>query len=112
MNSGEVCGISEIVLCGMVLIVTHPRNYLDPTPLDTALAYAQRLRDHDASIVVAPGERHWEIFGRLCEAAGAKGNSGTDAYLAVLAIESGAVWITADRDYSRFPGLRWRHPLM
>jgi len=30
---------------------------------------------------------------------------------AALAIESGSEWITTDRDYARFPGLRWRHPL-
>jgi hypothetical protein len=41
----------------------------------------------------------------------AKGNLVADAYLAALAIESGSEWITTDRDYSRFPGLRWRHPL-
>jgi uncharacterized protein len=111
MNSGERCGFSEIALCGMVRIITHPRIYAHSTPIDIALAYAKRLRDHDASILVSPGERHWEIFSRLCEAAGARGNLVTDAYFAALAIESGAEWITADRDYSRFPGLRWRHPL-
>jgi toxin-antitoxin system PIN domain toxin len=111
MNSGERCGYSEIALCGMVRMITHPRIYSDPTPLDIALSYANRLREHDASITVAPGEQHWEIFNRLCEVAGAKGNRVTDAYFAALAIESGAVWITADRDFSRFPGLRWRHPL-
>jgi uncharacterized protein len=111
MNSGERCGFSEIALCGMVRIITHPRIYPDPTPIDVALAYAKRLRDHDASTVVAPGVRHWEIFSRLCESAGAKGNLVTDAYFAALAIETGAEWITADRDFSRFPGLRWRHPL-
>jgi len=34
----------------------------------------------------------------------------SDAFHAALAIELGAEWITADRDYARFPGLRWRHP--
>jgi toxin-antitoxin system PIN domain toxin len=111
MNSGEACGFSELALCGMVRIVTHPRIYPDPTPIDLALGFAKELRDHDASILVSPGERHWEIFSRLCKAAGAKGNLVSDAYFAALAIESGAEWITADRDYARFPGLRWRHPL-
>ncbi len=59
----------------------------------------------------APGPRHWEIFVRLCRAVRVKGNLVQDAYLAALAIESGSEWITTDRDYSRFPGLRWRHPL-
>ena len=51
------------------------------------------------------------IATRLCRAANAKGNLIPDAYLAALAIESGTEWITADRDFSRFPGLQWRHPL-
>ena len=44
-------------------------------------------------------------------AAGAKGNLVPDAYFAALAIEHGCEWITADRDYSRFPDWVWRHPL-
>ncbi len=43
---------------------------------------------------------------------GAKGNLVLDAYHAAMAIETGSEWITTDRDYSRFPGLRWRHPLV
>ena len=33
------------------------------------------------------------------------------AWLAALAIESGCEFVTTDRDYSRFPGLRWENPL-
>ena len=69
------------------------------------------LREQPGCVLVSPGERHWEIFTRLCKAVGAKGNLISDAYFAALAMESGAEWITADRDYARFPGLRWRHPL-
>jgi len=71
---------------------------------------ANRLRDHEACMVVSPGRRHWEIFTELCKAAAAKGNLVTDAYFAALAIESGSEWITADRDFARFPDLKWRHP--
>jgi predicted nucleic acid-binding protein len=35
----------------------------------------------------------------------------TDAYVAALAIEHGCELITTDSDFSRFQGLRWRHPL-
>jgi hypothetical protein len=44
-------------------------------------------------------------------AAGVKGNLVPDAYLAAPAIETGAEFVTADRDDARLPGLRWRHPL-
>ncbi|MCS6303491.1 MAG: hypothetical protein H8K07_07485 [Nitrospira sp.] len=41
-------------------------------------------------MTIAPGERHWEIFQRLCREANAKGNLVADAYLAALAFETGA----------------------
>ena len=46
----------------------------------------------------------------VSRAAGVKGNLVPDAYFAALAIEVGGEWITTDRDYARFPGLKWRHP--
>ena len=60
---------------------------------------------------VAPGGRHWEIFLRTCHDAEARGNLIPDAWLAALAIEHGCEFVTTDRDYARFPALRWRHPL-
>ena len=62
-------------------------------------------------VEVVAGPRHWQIFADLCERTDAGGNRVDAAYLAALAIESGCEWITSDRDYGRFPGLRWRHPL-
>jgi toxin-antitoxin system PIN domain toxin len=81
-----------------------------PTPLAIALDFADILRTHPNAVVVQPGPRHWQIFSSLCRAVDAKGNLVPDAYLAALAIETGSEWITTDRDYARFPSLRWRHP--
>jgi predicted nucleic acid-binding protein len=75
-------------------------------PLDAALEFADQIRNPPNCLPVAPGDRHWTIFTRLARDVGAKGNLVPDAYLAALAIEAGAEWITADRDYARFPGLR------
>jgi len=41
-----------------------------------------------------------------------RGSMVTDAYFAALALESGCEWVTTDRDYARFAGLAWRHPLV
>lgn len=111
LDSGLLCGLSDLVLSGVVRIATNPRIFPDSTPLDLALGFVNQLREHPACVMVSPGEGHWAIFTRLCRQAGARGNLVSDAYFAALAIESGAEWITTDRDYSRFPGLRWRHPL-
>jgi toxin-antitoxin system PIN domain toxin len=111
LGSETMIASSELVLSSVVRILTHPQIFREPTQLDEALEYVSYLREHPACVPIGPGARHWEIFNRMCRAAGAKGNLVSDAYFAALAIESGAEWITADRDYARFPGLRWRHPL-
>jgi hypothetical protein len=111
IHSDAAYGMSDLVLSGFVRVVTHPRVFRDPTPLETALVFAAEVRDHPSCIAVSPGERHWDIFTRLCRAVGARGSLVPDAFLAALAIESGAEWVTTDRDYARFPDLRWRHPL-
>lgn len=109
--SEEPFGLSELVLSGFVRVATHPRVFAPPAPTDRALAFADVLRAQPNAVIVSPGRRHWELFERLCLTAGAKGNLVADAYLAALAMESGSEWITTDRDFSRFSGLRWRHPL-
>src|ERR1700755_878024 len=60
--------------------------------------------------VVEPGEKHWDIFKRLCIESDTRGSRVTDAWFAALAIEWGCEWITLDRDYARFPGLKWQLP--
>jgi predicted nucleic acid-binding protein len=46
----------------------------------------------------------------LCSEADIRGPRVTDAWFAALAIEWGCEWITLDRDYARFPGLKWSVP--
>lgn len=111
INGDQAYGLSDLVLSGFLRVVTHPRVFSAPSPLAAGLAFAQQLRTQPNAVTIAPGPRHWAIFTGLCQSAGVKGNLIPDAYLAALAIESGSEWITTDRDYSRFPGLHWRHPL-
>ena len=111
INSDQAYGFSNLVLSGFLRVVTHPRVFSPPSDLASAFAFTQGFRSQPNAVQVTPGPRHWDIFKRLSEAANVKGNLVPDAYLAALAIESGSEWITTDRDYSRFPGLKWRHPL-
>ena len=111
LNSEQAYGLSDLVLSGFLRVVTHPKVFLKPTHLTTALSFANELRSQPNCIPVAPGPRHWPIFSDLCRRVGAKGNFIPDAFFAALAMESGSEWITTDRGFARFPGLRWRHPL-
>ncbi len=111
MEGEEPFGVPSLVFSGFLRVVTHPRIFSVPSPLSRALAFVEGVRRSPPFVPVEPGPRHWTIFRKLCEEADAKGNLIADAYLAAIAIESGSEWITTDRDYARFPGLRVRHPL-
>lgn len=107
----EPIGISELVLAGVIRVLTNSRVFDPPMPLADALAYAEAIRQHPRVVSLRPGARHWALFAELCRRGAVRGNLVADAYHAALAIESGAEWVTTDRDFARFPGLRWRHPL-
>lgn len=91
-------------------VVTHPRVFDPPSPPDQAIAFCRWLRAHPQVLVVEPGARHWMIFIELIQLANCKGNLIPDAWFAALAIEHGSEWLTLDRAFARFPGLRWRFP--
>jgi uncharacterized protein len=62
-------------------------------------------------ILIRPGPRHLEILESLVINYQASGPLVSDAVLAALAIEHGATLASTDRDFSRFPNLRWVNPL-
>jgi len=111
LNGDEPVGISDLVLSGVIRIITNHRIFHQPSTTQQALESCHALRSAPAAVPLQPGQRHWEIFGSLCRQTNAKGNAVPDAYHAALAIENCATWITTDRGFSRFPGLRWRNPL-
>ena len=111
VNGQASFGVVDLVLSGFVRVVTHPRIFKTPTPLDQALGFVTALRARPNAVRVSPGARQWGRFTYLVAVTRARGNLVADAYFAAIAIESGNEWITTDRDYARFPGLRWRHPL-
>jgi toxin-antitoxin system PIN domain toxin len=111
MNGDEAFGVSDLVLSSVLRIVTHPRVFDPPSTWDRASEFADSVRSAPNAVPITPGPRHWKIFTELGSKAGVRGNLVPDAYLAALAIESGSEWITADRGFARYRGLRFRYPL-
>lgn len=109
VKADEPFALAESVLASFLRIVTNGRIFDPPTPMPVAIAFCQQLRKWPRAVVVAPGERHWDIFVDLC--ATVTGPLVADAYLAAVAIEHGCELATTDSDFARFKGLRWRHPL-
>jgi uncharacterized protein len=111
LKSGQPYGMSDPVLSGFLRVVTHPRVFTPPSPIRSALEFVRQLREQPNCRTIAPGSRHWKIFTDLCQSHSATGNLIPDAWFAAVAIESDCEWITTDRGYEQFSGLRWRHPL-
>jgi hypothetical protein len=103
-------GISPLALAALVRITTNRRSWSQPSPIEEAFAFCDRLLSEPHCQIVEPGEQHWEIFKRICIETETRGPRVTDAWYAALAIEWGCEWITLDRDYARFPGLKWSVP--
>lgn len=93
-------------------IVTHPRIFTPPTPLDTALAAAGVWLDTGGCRMLGEGPGYYECLQQLLTKARTVGPMVHDARIAALCLHHGVreLW-SVDRDFSRFAGLRVRNPL-
>ena len=110
ISSSARFGISRLVLSAVVRVTTNKRSFTPPSSLDDAFGFCADILGQPHCQIVEPGERHWDIFQRLCREANIGGSDVTDAWFAALAIEWGCEWVTLDRGFARFPGLKWSVP--
>lgn len=107
----EAFGLCAPVLIGLVRILTHPSVFVPPDTHEQAFSFVHSLLSHPNGLLLNPGRDHVRLFEQLCRIGAATGDIVTDAYLAALALETGALLVSADRDFARFPGLRWQNPV-
>ncbi len=111
INSNTAYGYSELVLSGFIRVVTHHKVFEKPSSPEVAIAFAQQIRSAEQAVCLAPGRNHWDLFLQCVQSISAQGNIIPDAYHAALALEWDCDWVTADKGFRRFKGLRVRHPL-
>lgn len=103
--------LADVVLAGFLRVVTNQKIFSEPTPRGVAVEFCDSLLSRPNCVLLAPTPRQWPILVELCEQAKVTGPLVSDAYLAALALDHGCDIVSTDSDFSRFPGLRWRHPL-
>lgn len=90
----------------MARIATHPKIFADPAPMPVVLDFLARIRAARRARWLPSGEVTWTEFGRLAERdRGLRANLVPEALLAALARAHGCRVATADRGFSRFPGV-------
>jgi toxin-antitoxin system PIN domain toxin len=94
-------------------IVTHPRIYNPPTPLTRALDQVEAWMESPSLSLLAETEGYWAELRAVLEAGKVSGGQVHDARVAALCRLHGVreLW-TADRDFSRFSGIRVTNPLI
>jgi len=111
LSGTEPVGLAQVVVFGFVRIGTNGRVFRHPlTPVEAA-EYVRAWQAQPAVQMLDPGPDHVARVLQLLETLGTGGNLVTDAQLAAIAIEYGAVLHTADADFLRFRGLRWFNPI-
>ena len=96
-----------------VAIVTHPRIFRTPTPLDLAVGQVDAWLESPSLIVLSENEAYLESFRELVLKARVTGARIHDARVAAMCSSHGVreLW-TADRDFSMFSQVRIRNPLV
>jgi len=110
-SGAEPMGLPWQTIGAFLRIMTNPRLPGERFSLSEAVQIVDRWLEQPNVRLLAPGDEHWPLFRQMIVEGQAPGPLITDAQLAALTIEYGGVLHTTDRDFARFPGLRWKNPL-
>ncbi len=111
LSSTETIGLSWIVLLAFIRLSTRSVVVERPLEVNAAIELVESWLGQPCVTVINPTDRHAAVLRELLLPLGTAGNLTTDAHLAALAIEHGALLCSCDSDFSRFQGLRWIDPL-
>jgi len=94
-------------------IITHPRIYKPPTPLGDAVMQVDYWMESPTLVVIGENPGYWEHLRIVLAAGKTAGPLVHDARIGAVCRSHGVkeIW-TADRDYSRFEGVRTRNPML
>ena len=111
LSTPEPVGLAWDAILAFIRISTSAQVYSHPLTTEEAVGIVTDWLDRPMVRIAEPDVRHWDVLRGLLEAGQVRAALVMDAHLAALAIEHGATLCSTDRDFTRFPGLRWTNPL-
>jgi hypothetical protein len=94
-------------------VVTHARIYAPPSTVAQAIAQVDSWLESPSLVLLGEGVDHWPTLRSLVRAGRVSGPRVHDARIAAICLQHGVRELyTFDRDFSRFPQLRTRNPLV
>jgi hypothetical protein len=94
-------------------IVTHARIYKPPTPIPDALEQMSNWLESPTVVTLSEGEGFFDFLEKLVRESSVRGPAIHDARVAAICLRHGVrTLLSADRDFSRFPRLQTKNPLI
>ncbi len=110
--SGEtLVGLPWQTLTAFIRIVTNPRIPGQRFTIEDAVQVVDQWLAQPNVRLLVPGDQHWSLLRQVFIEGQVRGPLVSDAQLAALTVENGGVLHSTDRDFARFPGLRWIDPI-
>lgn len=111
IEGAESIGLPWEIIVSFIRVMTKPQIVTDPIPTSDVIAVVEYWLSLGQVVIVEPGPRHLVVVADLLTEVGVGDKLVPDAHIAAIAIEHDAEVHTNDRDFARFPRLRWSNPL-
>ena len=112
LSGAEAVGLPWQSVSAFLRVITNRRLSGMRVTLEQAVQVVDEWLQQPNVQVLVPADQHWSVLRQMILEGRASGPLVSDAEIAAITIEQGAVLHTTDRDFARFPGLRWKNPLM
>jgi uncharacterized protein len=112
LSAAEPVGLPWQTIGAFLRIMTNPNLPGERFSLQEAAEVVDNWLKQPNVRLMAPGDDHWTLLRQMLVEGQAPGVLVTDAQLAALTVEYGGALQTTDRDFARFPALRWKNPLV
>ena len=110
-SDGTLIGLPWHTIAAFLRVVTNTKLPGRRFTAEEAAKIVDHWLDQPNVRALSSGDQHWILFRQMLVDGQARGPLVSDARLAALTIEHGGILQTTDRDFARFPGLRWQNPL-
>jgi toxin-antitoxin system PIN domain toxin len=111
LSGVEAVGLPWQSVSAFLRVITNRRLPGTRVTLEQAVQVVDQWLQQPNVQVLVPADQHWSVLRQMILEGRASGPLVSDAEIAAITIEQGAVLHTTDRDFARFPGLRWKNPL-
>lgn len=99
-SGGQPLAILPMVASGFLRLATHPKVFVEPTPIKAAQAFLRAVLDNPGVSLISLGEE-WPLFEKLCMQYKLAGNTIPDAWIAAAALSHHLQLVTFDKGFRR-----------